>query len=251
MEQQTLNKLADMRLGAMRDEIERQETFGATLDLSFDERMAMIVDKQWDQKQDNRLKRLIKNSGIRDTSACLSEYMETEYRKGLKSKLIQYGSCSWISNHLNMIITGPTGSGKSFISSALSHEACVQGYKVKYYRTTRLAKELSLGYANAKYEKIMTELKKCDLLVLDDFGLEPLSLSSAQDLLEVIDDRYTYHQSILFAAQIPVKNWQSIFPDPTVADASLDRVTYNSIRINVKGSSMREILGKEQLKKYE
>lgn len=250
MDQQTKNKLTEMRLGAMQDEIERQETFSNTLESSFDERMAMIVDRQWDRKQDNRLKRLIKNSGIRDSSASLSEFIETEHRKGLKSKLIQYASCSWISNHLNMIVTGPTGSGKSFISSALAHEACVQGYKVKYYRTTRLAKELSLGYANAKYEKIMGELKKCDLLILDDFGLEPLSLNAAQDLLEVIDDRYTFHQSTLFVAQIPVKNWQSIFPDPTVADASLDRVTYNSIRVNMQGSSMREKLGKEQLKKY-
>lgn len=124
MDQQTKNKLTEMRLGAMQDEIERQETFSNTLESSFDERMAMIVDRQWDRKQDNRLKRLIKNSGIRDSSASLSEFIETEHRKGLKSKLIQYASCSWISNHLNMIVTGPTGSGKSFISSALAHEAC-------------------------------------------------------------------------------------------------------------------------------
>jgi DNA replication protein DnaC len=250
MNQQTLTRLKEMRLSAMKEEIERQETFGSTLELSFDERMTMIVDKQWERKQNNRLQRLIKNSGIRDTSAVLSDFIESEHREGLKNKLVQYASCSWISNHLNMIVTGATGTGKSFVASALSHEACVQGFKVKYYRTTRLIKELNLAYANAKYERILLELKKSDLLVLDDFGLEPLTQTAAHDLLEVIDDRYTYHKSILFVAQIPVKNWQTLFPDPTVADASLDRVAFNSIRINLKGSSMREQLGEKQLKNY-
>ena len=250
MDQETKTRLKGMRLGAMVQEVERQESFGSSIDMSFDERMTLVVDKQWEKRLQNRLERNLKNAGIPNSSACLSETNYTKDRGFKKSKIIQIGSCSWISNHLNLIITGPTGVGKSFFCSALGHEASVQGFKVKYYRTTRLVNELNLGLANAKYEKILSELKKIDLLILDDFGIEVLSTAASRDLLEVIDDRYNESKSTIFSSQLLVNKWLTIFKDKTIADSLLDRTVYKSIRLELEGPSMREYYDEIKVSEY-
>jgi DNA replication protein DnaC len=250
MDQQTKTRLKSMRLGTMVQEIERQECFGTSLDMSFDERIALVVDKQWEKRLQNRLERNLKNAVIPNSSACLSETNYTKDRGFKKSKIVQIGSCSWISTHLNLIITGPTGVGKSFFCSALGHEASVQGFKVKYYKTTRLVNELNLGLANAKYEKILAELKKIDLLILDDFGIEVLSSAASRDLLEVIDDRYNESKSTIFSSQLPVNKWLTIFKDKTIADALLDRSVYKSMRLELEGPSMREYYDQIKVTEY-
>lgn len=250
MDQETKTRLKSMRLGAMVQELERQETFGYSLDMSFDERMTLVVDKQWEKRLQNRLERNLKNAGIPNSLACLSDINYTKDRGFKKSKIIQLGGCSWISTHLNLIITGPTGVGKSFFCSAFGHEASVQGYKVKYYKTTRLVNELNLGLANAKYEKILSELKKIDLLILDDFGIEVFGVAASRDLLEVIDDRYNESKSTIFSSQLPVNKWVTVFKDKTIADALLDRVVFKSIRLDLEGVSMREYYDQIKVNNY-
>jgi DNA replication protein DnaC len=185
----------------------------------------------------------------------INEDLNIYFPLKLKPREQQLQAFNFLKNSINtgmkfMITSVPTGVGKSFFCSAFGHEASVQGFKVKYYKTTRLVNELNLGLANAKYEKILSELKKIDLLVLDDFGIEVFGAAASRDLLEVIDDRYNESKSTIFSSQLPVTKWVTVFKDKTIADALLDRVVFKSIRLELEGLSMREYYDQIKVNNY-
>ena len=242
MNYQTTEQLIEMRLHSMKYEYQRQSELPAMVELSFDERFSMIVNEQYVAKSNAKVKRLIKYAKLRDESACL-ENIDYDTARGLKKPLIaSLSDCNWVTEGTNLIITGATGVGKTYILSAFGREACIKGYTVKSYRTTRLLTDLNIAKGDGSYNKRMDDLVKPDLLILDDFGMKQLDLTMTQDFLEVIEDRYHQHKSIAISAQLPVKDWPAVFKDATIADAVLDRIVRNAHRINLKGPSRRPVV---------
>ena len=235
---QTLDKLNSMKLRAMEQEYRRQSELPASAALSFDERLAMIVDAQWLAKQNNRLQRLLREADLRDPSACLEDINFDSKRNLNKATIASLADCAWIKEGRNLIITGATGTGKTYLISAFGNAACRKSLKVRSYKVNRLLTDLMIGRGDGSYNKLLHDLKKPDLLILDDFGMAPLDHSACRDLLEVIDDRHG-RKSIAVSAQLPVANWYSVFEDATIADAVLDRVINNAYRIELKGPSLR------------
>lgn len=239
---QTLEQLTELKLNAMRQEFQRQQELPAMAELTFEERFSMIIDKQWMARKETKINRLIKSACLRESSACL-EHLDFDATRHLKkSAVAQLSDCKWIVNGSNLIITGATGTGKTYLISAFGREACNMGYSVKSYRVSRLLTDLSIGRGDGSYNKLMQELIKPDLLILDDFGMKKLDLVFTQDLLEVAEERYHVGKSIAITAQLPVKEWVSVFADLTVADATLDRIVRNAYRFDLKGASRRPTL---------
>ena len=157
--------------------------------------------------------------------------------------ILKLADCDWVSAHLNILISGPTGVGKTWLACALAHKACREGYSALYARIPRLLQELDVGRADGRYAKVMRQLAKIDVLVLDDWGLATLTDQHRRDLLEILDDRYNL-RATLITSQLPVSNWHEAVGDPTLADAILDRVVHNAYKINLSGNSMRKQKGK-------
>lgn len=228
-----------MKLHAMKLEYQRQLELPAMSDLSFDDRFAMLVEKQHFSRREAKIKRLIKAAQLRESTACLEHLDYEPIRKLNKSLVAQLSNCEWITNGSNLIITGATGVGKTYLLSAFGREACMREQTVETFRVTRMLTDLSIGRGDGSYNKLIQELVKPDLLILDDFGMKQLDLSLTQDLLEVVEERYHRHKSLAISAQLPVKDWMSIFKAPTIADAVLDRVVRNAYRFELKGPSRR------------
>jgi DNA replication protein DnaC len=205
LNEQTLEKLYGLKLLGMAEAFKEQLQQPAIHDLSFAERFGLLVDRQWTFKEDCRRKRLLKNAKLK-INACLEDI---DYRtpRGIdRSSLLSLAACSWIRDHQNLIICGPTGIGKTFLACALANKACREGYSAFYIRTPKLFYSLALSKADGSYGKMMTQLTKAHLLVLDDWGLAPLADSERRDLLEVIEDRHGTG-STLITSQLPVENW--------------------------------------------
>ena len=239
---QTLDQLGELKLNSMRQEYKRQQELPAMSELSFEDRFGMIVDKQWSTRNEARINRLIKAACLRETNACLEHLDYDPIRHLKKSAVAQLSDCRWIGNGSNIIITGPTGTGKTYLISAFGKEACCRGYSVKSYRVNRLLTDLGIGRGDGSYNKIMQDLLKPDLLILDDFGMKKLDLVFSQDLQEVVEERHHAGKSMAVTAQLPVKEWVNIFADLTVADATLDRIVRNAYRFELKGPSKRPVL---------
>ena len=235
---QTLNKLNSMNLKAMEEEYRRQIELSVNNTLSFDERLAMIVDAQWLAKANSRLKRLLKQANLRDASASLEDINYDPRRNLDKATIARLADCTWIREGKNLIITGATGTGKTYLISAFGNAACRKGLKVRSYKVNRLLTDLAISRGDGSYNRLLNDLKKPDLLILDDFGMAPLTPSACRDLLEVIDDRHD-KKSITISAQLPVAKWHAQFEDATIADAVLDRLVNNAYRIELKGPSLR------------
>lgn len=242
MNYQAIEQLTYLKLKSMKLEYQRQCELPAMTDLSFDERFAMIVNAQFTAKQESRIKRMITAANLRDTSADLSNIDYEPVRKIQKSKIAELSDCSWIGNGINLIVTGATGVGKTYITSAFGREACMKGYSVKAYRVTRLLTDLGIGRGDGSYNKILNDMIKPDLLILDDFGIKQFEVSVSQDMLDLFDERWRQGKSIAISAQLPVKDWPAAFKDQTIADAIMDRVVRNAHRINLKGPSRRPSL---------
>lgn len=166
--------------------------------------------------------------------------MDYEPRRKLDRAIVaRLADCAWVNEHRNLIITGATGTGKTFLASAFGNAACRQGLKTKYYRVNRLLTDLAIGRGDGSYNKIMRDLKKADLLILDDWGMTVLDPVSGRDLIEVVEDRFGYHSTII-SGQLPVKDWHELFEDSTVADAVLDRLIHNAYRFQLHGPSKRK-----------
>jgi DNA replication protein DnaC len=240
LNEQTFDKLYGLKLFGMTEAFKEQLQQPAIHDLSFEERFGLLVDRQWTFKEDCRLQRLLKEAKLK-MNACV-ENIDYKNPRGIdKAVMMNLFSCDWIKKHQNVIISGPTGVGKTFLACALAHKACRQGYRTFYIRTPKLFYHLAIAKADGSYPKTMKKLFKTQLLVLDDFGLAPLTDLERRDLLEVIEDR-NGSSSTLITSQLPIENWHEHIGDPTIADAILDRLIHNAHRINLKGGSMRKKL---------
>lgn len=239
MNYQTNEQLSEMKLYSMKLEYQRQQELPAIRDLDFDERFSMIVNEQYSARKDAKIKRLIKAADLRETTAHLANIDFDPVRRINKSDVARLSDCDWITNGSNLIITGATGVGKTYILSAFGRAACMKGISVKSYRVPRLLTSLSISRGDGSYNKLMHDMVKPGLLILDDFGLKQLDLAMTQDLLEVVEERHHAKRSIAISAQLPVKEWPSVFKDHTVADAILDRLVRNAYRFDLKGPSRR------------
>jgi DNA replication protein len=245
MVNQTLEKLSAMRFSIMEQEYRRQMELPAMSELSFEERLAMLVDAEWLSRQNKKLRRLLKEANLRSPEACLEDVDYDPSRKLDRAQIARLSDCAWIRESRNLFITGACGTGKTWLASAFGNAACRLGLKVKCVRVTRLLGDLSSSRNDASWTKLLAEMKKPDLLILDDFGLSPLDTLHCRDLLEIMDDRYD-KSSTLITAQLPVSGWHSVFEDATVADAVLDRLVHNSYRIELHGPSRRPRLPQDQ-----
>jgi len=239
MTQQTLEKLYDMKLTAMAEAFSQQITQPDLGDLSFEDRFAMLVDRQWTFKEDRRMTRLLRAAKLKD-SACIENVDFKTPRALDKSVVVRLTNSDWIKNAQNAIILGPTGVGKTYLACAIANSACRNGYPAMYKRAPRLYQEIAIARADGSYPKLMNKLLKIKVLIIDDFCIASMSDPERRDLLEVLEDRQAISSTII-ATQVPVENWIENIGDPTLADAILDRLVHNAHRINLKGESMRKI----------
>jgi len=227
-----------MTLLGMADGFKEQLQQPSFQDLSFDQRFGMLVDSQWTWKENKRLKRLLKEAKLKLQASV--EDIDYKTSRGIeKSVLINLTSCNWIRNHQNLLISGPTGVGKTFLACALAQKACREGFRTLYLRMPQFFYQIALARADGTYGNLMKKFSKTHLLVLDDLGLTSLSDTERRDLLEVIEDRHGV-SSTLITSQLPVENWHDHIGDPTIADAILDRIIHSAHRIQLKGGSMRK-----------
>lgn len=235
---QTIDKLSSMKLRAMEQEYRRQIELPASTALPFDDRLAMMVDSEWLAKANNRLQRFLREANLREPSANLENLNFDPKRNLDKAAIVRLADCTWVKEGRNLIVTGATGTGKTYLVSAFGNAACRKSLKVRSYRVNRLLTDLAIGRGDGSYNRLLNDLKKPDLLILDDFGMASLDPGACRDLLEVVDDRHG-KKSIAISAQLPVANWHDIFEDATIADAVLDRLVNSAHRIELKGPSLR------------
>jgi DNA replication protein DnaC len=234
----TLEKLRKLKLPGMARAFEEQYVSADFAGLSFEERLGLLVDREVTERENRQLSTRLKQARLRQ-QACLEDIDYREPRGLDRSLLKALANCQWIRDHLNIFITGPTGVGKSFIACALAHRACLEGFKVRYFRAPRLFQELALARGDGSYSKLMNSLAKDHLVVVDDWGLSVLNDQEQRDFLEILEDRYGIH-SMIIASQLPVEHWHEVIGNPTLADAILDRLVHNAYKINLKGGSMRK-----------
>lgn len=236
----TLHTLKALRLPGMLAAFEEQQMSSTVANLSFDERFTLLVDREQSWRENRRISRLLREAKLKSSQACLEDVRYSPGRKLDKSMIAQLGSCQWIRAHQNLILTGATGCGKTWLACALGNAACRQGLSVAYVRTPRLFEELRIAHGDGSFGKRLAILAKTDLLILDDWGLAPLNQSERNDLLEILDDRVAT-RSTLITSQLPVEHWHAYLNDPTLADAILDRVIHAAHKITLAGESQRKM----------
>jgi len=207
--------------------------------LAFDERFGLLVDAEWIDRQNKRLARNLREAKLRLSDACIEGIDYPARRKLDKAVIRGLASCTWIHEHHNVVITGPTGVGKTYIACALAQQACRKGYRVLYRRVPRIFDEILLARADGTYPRWLAKVARFDVVVLDDWGLVPLAESERRDLLEIMEDRYGNRSTIL-TSQMPVAQWHDQVGDPTIADAFCDRLLHNAHRIELHGPSRRQ-----------
>jgi len=238
LNEQTFDKLYLMKLLAMAEGFKEQLQQPSSHDLSFDERFGMLVDRQWIWKENKRLKQLLKEAKLKLQASV--EDIDYKTPRGIeKSVMMNLISCNWIRNHQNLLISGPTGAGKTFLACAVAQKACREGFRTLYLRSPQFFYQIALARADGSYGTLMKRLSKAHLLVLDDLALTPLNDTERRDLLEVTEERHG-SSSTLITSQLPIENWHDHIGDPTIADAILDRLIHNAHRIQLKGGSMRK-----------
>lgn len=234
-----MQKLLALRLGSMADAWQTQQRDANTSALAFDERFALLVDAEYHARDNRRLGRLLKDAELRIPNACLEDVDAANGRGIDRAMLRQLSTDVWVNEHLNVLITGPTGVGKSYIASAIGQGACRRRRRVLYRRIPRLFDELALARADGSYAKLLARLAKADVLILDDLGLGSPTESQRHDLLEVMEDRYG-RRSTVVTSQLPIPKWHEWLGDPTVADAVLDRLVHNAYKLELRGNSRRK-----------
>jgi len=236
---QTVQKLEALGLSTMAAALTEQlESPGPWLELSFEDRLGLLADREADARDSRRLARRLKDARLRQQAAV--EDIDFRSPRGLdRSVILSLAQARWVAAHHNVIVTGATGTGKTFISCALAQAALRQGHSALYLRTPRLLDDLAMGRADGRYAKTLASLARLSLLVLDDFLLSPASVEACRDLLEVVEDRSGV-RSTIFASQLPVDKWHSAMSDQTLADAVVDRACQAAHRVALKGPSMRK-----------
>jgi DNA replication protein DnaC len=235
----TIDKLRGMRLGTMADAWLTQREQPKVHELDFDTRFGLLVDAEHLSRDNKRLARALRAAKLRLPNACIEDIDFAPKRELDRAAVRQLGTCAWIASHANVIITGATGTGKSYVACALGQQACRSGYRVSYRRMPRLIEELALAHADGTYTRLLGRLAKVDVLVLDDWGIAPLRDQERRDMLEIVEDRHGARATII-TSQLPVENWHDYVGDPTIADALLDRVVHNAHRIKLKGPTRRK-----------
>ncbi len=238
----TIEKLRSLKLIGMLQAFEEQAQMPEIASLSFEERLGLLADRESTERESRRLKTRLRQAKLKVNASI--EDIDLRTPRGIdKSLIASLVSCKYISQHLNCLICGPTGIGKTWIACALAQKACRDGYRARYIRLPRFLQELNISKADGRYPKLLAELAKTDLLVLDDWGIIPLTAEHRRDLLEILDDRFN-RRSTIVTSQLPVKSWHEYIDDPTMADAILDRLVHSAYRIDLEGDSMRKIMSK-------
>jgi DNA replication protein DnaC len=246
LEQPMMDKLMAMRLTGMVQALKQQQQDSAAQELSFLERLALLVDQQWDWRQNQALARRLQTAKLRG-NACVEDI---DYRipRGLDKSVIRAltQDSLWVRNHEHVFVLGPTGCGKSFIACAFAQKACRDGYSALYVRAASLFRDLALARADGSLRSFLARLNRIDVLVVDDWAMAPLTETERRDFWEICEDRYQT-RSFVLCSQLPVARWHEQIGDPTVADGILDRLVHNAHRIELRGESMRKVrAGKAQ-----
>lgn len=237
---QTITQLRQLKLTGMANALVSQvEQPGTYEDLPFEQRLQLLADAEQQDRNQRKQQRLLKTAKLK--IAANAKDIDYQHPRGLKqSQVAKLLQCDWINKYQNLLLTGPCGSGKTYIACALVHAACMKGYRAKYYRLSRLLLELTQTKADGSYSKALQTLAKLDVLVLDDWGLELLTAAQRNDLMEIMDDRNGSSSTVVIS-QLPTDQWYQSIGDNTLADAILDRLMHNAHRINLRGESMRKL----------
>ena len=234
----TLEKLTTLRFTGMAAALDEQMQMSSLDDLGFEERLGILLDREMAVRQTRRMNTRLRKARLRQ-DGCIED-INFRHPRGLdKSLVMRLAGCEWIKEHHNLIITGPTGVGKTFLACAFAQKACREGYSTLYLRITKLFEDLALSKGDGRYLKLLASFAKADLLVLDDYGLEQLCRDQRHDLLEILEDRHGL-KSTLVTSQLPIDHWHEQIGDPTLADAILDRLVHNAHKIKLDGDSMRK-----------
>lgn len=228
----TAENLRALRLFGMLKALEEQMQIKDIQDFSFEDRLGLLVDAEMIARGNKQLQTRLKSAKLR-LSACIED-IDLKGSRGLdKANLLALASCDWLKLHRNIVVTGPTGSGKTFVACAVAQKACREGFTVHYERASKLFHDLAIGKADGRYLKILAAIAKKDLLVIDDFALAPLTDEQRRDLLEIFEERYN-RRSTIVVSQVPSDHWHEIIGDPTIADAILDRLIHNAHKLQLR-----------------
>ena len=238
-----IDQATTLNLSGLKYSLELQSEDANYSTLSFEERLYHLFEAEINQRSDKRIKRLLVNAKFKDKTASLEQIQYLAKRNLDKSVILSLANGEFINNNKNILITGATGTGKSFLAQALARRCINLGYNVKYYRVSTLLEEIKTSRLDGSYTKTLSKISKFKLLLLDDFGITPLKLDEINDLFEIIEDR-TFEGSIIITAQLPIKEWHAYLGNETIADAMMDRLINGSHKIELKGPSMREYLTK-------
>ena len=234
----TLDKLRTLRLAGMAEAFDHQRQQPQTEELAFDERLGMLVDHEILYRENRRLTRLLRDAKLR-INACVED-IDYRHPRGLKrAEIASLVTCDWIQRQHNLCLTGPTGSGKTWLACAFGNQACRQGLSVRYFRLPRLFQSIRIAHGDGSYPRLMNQLLKTNLLILDDWAIQPLNAAQRSDLMEVIEERHG-RQATLIASQLPIEHWHDYIGEATLADAILDRLLHNAHRLTLTGESMRK-----------
>ncbi len=236
-----IEQTSQLSLSGFKQALEFQSEGTAYQSLSFEERLYHLFEAEINQRQDKRIKRMLVMAKLKDSSASLDQIQYHAMRKLDKSQILSLANCEFINKFQNILLTGATGTGKSFLAQAIARRAISLGYSTKYYRVTTLLEEIKMARLDGSYTKTLAKISKFKLLLLDDFGVTPLKGDEINDLFEIIEER-TLNGSIIITAQLPIKEWYAYLGNETIADAMMDRLIHTAHKIELKGPSMRELL---------
>ena len=236
----TLERLRSIRLHGMADAYAEQIDHKDIQSMTFDERLGLLVDREASDRESRRLTNRLRRAKLRQSASI--EDIDYSAARGLDKSVIRaLARCHYVREHQNVLLVGPTGTGKTYLACALAHKACLEGFTARYHRLSSLLAEMEIAKADGRYPKLIRELAKTDVLVLDDWGLAPVADHVRPILLEILDDRHG-HRSTIVTSQLPIEHWHTAVGEATIADAILDRLVHNGHRIELKGDSMRKKL---------
>lgn len=247
MTKNTLEKMKQLKMSGMARAYQTSIESGQITTLSTDQLIEFLIDSEWDERHNRNIERRMRNAKFRYQSSI--EDLDFNANRNLnRTQITRFAECSFIDKKENILITGCTGIGKSFIASALGHQACTLGYKVYYANSSKLFSKLKMAKADGSYMREIGRIERQDLLIIDDFGLQPLDIPSRSALMEIIEDRHG-KASLVITSQIPVSHWYEVIGEKTIADAILDRIVHDAHRLDLKGESLRK--GKTKMNKLE
>jgi len=245
MNDTTLEKMRKMKFFGMHRSFKTSIEGGKMESFTADEMVSNLINSEWDDRRNRGVERLIKNAKFR-YKASIEELHYHPDRNIDRNQIMRFAECAFIGKHENILVTGSTGIGKSYLASAIGHRACNKGFRVNYHNTGKLLGKLKMAKADGSYLKEIAKLERQNLLILDDFGIQPFDMTSRSILMEIIEDRHG-KTSLIITSQVPVSKWYDVIGEQTVADAILDRIVHDAHRLELKGESMRKKLAAMEL----